>query len=145
MKKFSLKRLLSLIAVVLPLQLMALQPFSERVGGGSSSLMTPLSQSKSASHFSMPETFRGGNGLRTSLTTLAAGPALAKQLSVKGAGGNINMVGNVVYSQNLKTGFYTIPTTGENSLMALNNTSSGLPETNFGAVAIDGVYYVAWQ
>ena len=145
MKKFSLKRLLSLIAVVLPLQLMALQPFSERVGGGSSSLMTPLSQSKSASHFSMPETFRGGNGLRTSLTTLAAGPALAKQLSVKGAGGNINMVGNVVYSQNLKPGFYTIPMTAENSLMALNNTSSGLPETNFGAVAIDGVYYVAWQ
>ncbi|MDE6395948.1 MAG: hypothetical protein K2K84_01595, partial [Muribaculaceae bacterium] len=93
----------------------------------------------------MPEIYRGASGLRTSLNSKALTSASAKALSVKGAGGNINLVGNVVYSQNLKNGFYTIPVTSGNTLEPLNNSSSALPETNFGAVAIDGVYYVAWQ
>ncbi|MDE6317451.1 MAG: choice-of-anchor J domain-containing protein, partial [Muribaculaceae bacterium] len=60
-------------------------------------------------------------------------------------GANINLVGDVVYSETLSKGCYTIPVAEGGSLDALNNTFGSLPQNNFGSVAIDGVYYVAWQ
>lgn len=137
--------LLMSTAAVLPFQLMAESHVAERIGVGKSPLMTPISSSSTATRFEMPQTFCGISNIRSAAKGLSTPVSPPNKMPVKVPGANINMIGDVVYSETLSKGFYTIPLTEGGSFEALNNTYSSLPQNNFGSVAIDGVYYVAWQ
>ncbi|MBD5257301.1 MAG: hypothetical protein HDS52_01235 [Barnesiella sp.] len=146
MTKFSLKRLLLAAVAVLPFQLSAQSTdYAVRIGAGSSPVMTPMSQTQPATHFSMPQTFSGVNNIRSSFKPVAIPASESRKMVFKAPGSNINIAGDVVFSQNLRPGFYNIPVTATGEFNALNNTFGSLPTNNFGAVAIDNVYYVAWQ
>lgn len=144
MKKILLKQLLTLVATVFSLSLMGQSPVAERIGNGVSAVKTPLSPSDV--RFTKPVSFTGNSGLRSAITpSLTPSPTHSPLSVMSAAGSKINMMGTVVYSQSQPNGFYTIPTESVNTLDPLNNTYSALPENCFGAVALDGVYYVAWQ
>lgn len=147
MKKISFRQLLLLLAALLPLQLLASAPVAARLGDSEApTALTPMTAVENASpRFTMPMVFKGLSDIRTSFTPLVKPSAASGKTMLKVPGANINILGSVVYSANSPKGFYRIPVTAGTELEAIYNAANKVPDNNFGAVAIDGTYYVVWQ
>lgn len=147
MKKFSFRQLLLLLAAFLPMQLMASAPVAARLGDGEapSALTLMTAGGDSSPRFTMPMAFKGQSDIRTAFTPLVKPSAASGKTILKVPGTNINILGSVIYSASSPKGFYRIPVTAGSSLEAIYTATNKVPDTNYGGVAIDGVYYVAWQ
>ena len=147
MKKFSFRQLLLLLAAFLPMQLMASAPVAARLGDGEapSALTLMTAGGDSSPRFTMPMAFKGQSDIRTAFTPLLKPSAASGKTMLKVPGANINILGSVIYSASSPKGFYRIPVTAGTGLEAVYTATNKVPDTNYGGVAIDGVYYVAWQ
>lgn len=146
MKKKSFRQLLCLLATVISLQLSASSHVAARIGDGAApSALAPMSATPVDTRFAMPETFKGHSDIRTSFSNFTMPADASRKTMFKVPGSNINILGSVVYSASQPNGFYRIPINAGSGLEAIYTETNKVPDTNFGAVAIDGVYYVAWQ
>ncbi len=146
MKKKSFRQLLCLLATVISLQLSASSHVAARIGDGAApSALAPMSATPVDTRFAMPETFKGHSDIRTSFSNFTMPADASRKTMFKVPGSNINILGSVVYSASQPNGFYRIPINAGSELEAIYTETNKVPDTNFGAVAIDGVYYVAWQ
>ncbi len=146
MKKKSFRQLLCLLAAVISLQLSASSHVAARIGDGAApSALAPMSATPVDTRFAMPETFKGHSDIRTSFSNFTMPADASRKTMFKVPGSNINILGSVVYSASQPNGFYRIPINAGSGLEAIYTETNKVPDTNFGAVAIDGVYYVAWQ
>lgn len=139
-----LSRIALIALAISPINLHASSPTAQRVGHDDfHSIFEPLTASHT--HSVMPRHFSPlQENIRTYLSTSSA-PKIGSNTPFKVPGANINIIGSVVYSDNLPKGFYSISLDASNPLEEIYTAANKVPDNNFGAVAIDGIYYVAWQ